>query len=88
MAPHIPLDFSRELPPGAVGMSRSVAPADTAQALGVDLPADVPPRTDRPATPRTGPRKRGFGTLKITEKPVDMRKWDVSPYKVAEELGI
>jgi len=88
--PHVPLDF-REPPKDAVGISRSsLAPVNSAYALGLELPSDVPPRYSKPAAPpmSTGPRKRTLRAMKITERPVSMGKWDVSPHKLANELGI
>ena len=78
--PHIPLSF-RDPPP-------SLAPHKAAEALGVNLPQDLPPR-DKPTYPVRGkPRRRGYKSVRITEKPVNMGEWDVSPLRIASELGV
>lgn len=35
----------------------------------------------------TGPRKRVKKGIHITEKPISITEWDVSPLKIAEQLG-
>lgn len=77
-------DF-REPPKDAVGLS-AYAPSKPAEALSVEPPAPEKPvvKAPRKRTWQTKPKSNG---IRITEHPVNMRTWDVSPYKIAEELG-
>jgi len=40
-----------------------------------------------PEPENTGPRKRVKKGIHITEKPLSITEWDVSPLKIAEQLG-
>lgn len=79
-------DF-REPPKDAVGLS-TYAPSKPAEALAVE-----PEAPEKPLVKTPGPRKRAWQGkpkskgIRITEHPVNMRTWDISPYKIAEELG-
>ena len=81
--PHIPLSF-RDPPPTP---AQSLAPPQAAEALGVGLPADLPPRADKPPARPAGPRRRTLRAVRITEKPVSLGNWDVNPLQIEYELG-
>jgi hypothetical protein len=78
-------DF-REPPQDAVGLS-AYAPPEPAKALGVEAPVETP------VAKVTKPRKRAWQSkpatkgIRITERPISMQSWDISPHKMAEELG-
>ena len=81
---HMPRNV-RPVPANAVG-SRSIAPANAVESLGVGLPSDMSRNADKPVVKkRTTPRKRALSRFGIRDK-VSLADWDINPFKIIEDM--